>query len=314
LPYQTPLFLYGEWYIADFRRAGYVVLVEGESDCHALWYHSFAALGIPGAGKWLEQRDAPLLVEIPTIFLVVEPDGAGAKRMERIAESAIAPRVKVLRFPAGIKDPSGLYLSNSDGFAAAFKALLDAAEPLPARPQTTQPPAPGQPAPSDWPTLPRAVIELFNARYAVVNEQGKALIYEQVSDPILERNVLVRLTFDNLRKLYQNRLVEVVTPYGTHWQPAAEYWLCHEDRRQYISGVVFDPAGQTRPDCWNLWSGFAVEPPQSDWPLMRNHIREVICSGNDEHFEYLLNWAALMFQRPERQVEVAVVVRGKKGV
>jgi hypothetical protein len=47
---------------------------------------------------------------------------------------------------------------------------------------------------------------------------------------------------------------------------------------------------------------------------MRNHIREVICSGNDEHFEYLLNWAALMFQRPERQGEVAVVVRGTKGV
>jgi hypothetical protein len=310
-PYQTPLFLYGEWYIPNFHHTGYVVLVEGESDCHTFWYHGIPALGIPGAGNWLESRDAPLLADFRTIYLSVEPDRAGEKLLERIAESSIAPRVKVLRFPAGIKDPSGLYLSDRDGFLDAFRALMNAAQPLPAT-QTTKQTAPDHEA--DWSTSPWKVVQLFNARYAVVNEQGKALIYEQVRDPILERNVLVRLTFDNLKKLYQNRIVEIATEKGTHKKPAAEYWLSHEKRRQYISGVVFDPTGKAPPGCWNLWSGFAVEPRQGDWSLMRNHILEVICAGNDEHFEYLLNWAALMFQRPERQGEVAVVVRGGKGV
>jgi hypothetical protein len=184
---------------------------------------------------------------------------------------------------------------------------------LPAK-QPTQSAQQDHTAPSDWPTSPRKVIELFNARYAVVNESGKALIYEQVLDPILGRNVLVRITFDNLRKLYQNRFVEIVTPYAKHWRPAAEYWLSHEDRRQYISGVVFDPTGKAPADCWNLWSGFAVEQRQGDWSLMRNHIFEVICSRNNDHFEYMLNWAALMFQHPETQGEVAVVVRGGKGI
>jgi hypothetical protein len=68
------------------------------------------------------------------------------------------------------------------------------------------------------------------------------------------------------------------------------------------------------PDCWNLWSGFAVEPREGDWSLMHNHIFEVICSRNKEHFEYVLDWTAEMFQHPEKQGEVAKVVRGGKGV
>jgi hypothetical protein len=314
-PYNTPLFLYGEWYIADFRRIGYVVLCEGESDCQTLWYHNVPAVGIPGAGAWLEKRDAPLLAEFPVIYLVAEPDAAGAKLMERIAESAIAPRVKVLRFPQGVKDPSDLHIADPDGFPAAFRTLLDAATPLPQATQATQS-APVQNGllSSDWSTSPKKAIERFNARYAVVNEQGKAMVYERVRDPILDRYLLTRITFADFKKLYQNRFVDIPSENGTHRRPAAEYWLSHEDRRQFISGVVFDPTGKARPDCWNLWSGFAVEPQPGDWSLMREHIRSVICAGNDAHFEYLLNWTALMFQRPEKQGEVAVVVRGRKGV
>jgi hypothetical protein len=43
--------LYGLTRLSDARREGHVVLVEGESDCHTLWYHGIPALGIPGAAK-----------------------------------------------------------------------------------------------------------------------------------------------------------------------------------------------------------------------------------------------------------------------
>jgi hypothetical protein len=187
-PYKTPLFLYGEWYVEDFRRIGYVVLVEGESDCHTLWHHGIPAFGIPGAGNWLEERDAPLLAGFPaTIYLVTEPDKAGEGLRERIAESAIAPRVKALRFPPGVKDPSGLHIADPDGFPTAFKALLDTATPLP-----QAAPVQNGPLSSDWSTSPKKVIERFNARYAVVNEAGKAMVYERVRDPILDRYLLTR--------------------------------------------------------------------------------------------------------------------------
>jgi len=34
------------------RQAGYIVLVEGESDAQTLWYHGLPALGLPGASTW----------------------------------------------------------------------------------------------------------------------------------------------------------------------------------------------------------------------------------------------------------------------
>src|SRR5829696_7963248 len=43
---------YGLRLLEETYRAGYVVLVEGESDCHTLWFHEIPALGIPGASNW----------------------------------------------------------------------------------------------------------------------------------------------------------------------------------------------------------------------------------------------------------------------
>ena len=39
----------------------YVVLVEGESDCHTLWYHDVPAVGIPGASVWNDSMLRPTL-------------------------------------------------------------------------------------------------------------------------------------------------------------------------------------------------------------------------------------------------------------
>jgi hypothetical protein len=159
-----------------------------------------------------------------------------------------------------------------------------------------------------------ALIKEFNSRYAVVNENGLAVVYEQMIDPIRDRKVLVRIKFPDLKKFYQNRLITVPRADGASvTKSAADWWLNHEHRRQYLGGVLFDPAGNAPENCWNLWSGFSVEPTRGDWSLMQAHIRKVICGANDALAEYLLNWIARMFQQPNRPGEVAVVIRGRKG-
>jgi hypothetical protein len=45
-------FPYGLGLLGEARKAGYVVLVEEESDCHTLWYCETPALGTPGASNW----------------------------------------------------------------------------------------------------------------------------------------------------------------------------------------------------------------------------------------------------------------------
>ena len=40
------LILYGDWRLPEIRKAGWAVLVEGESDTQTLWYLDFPALGV----------------------------------------------------------------------------------------------------------------------------------------------------------------------------------------------------------------------------------------------------------------------------
>jgi hypothetical protein len=56
--------LYGLERLSQAREAGHLILVEGESDAQTLWLHGFPGLGLPGAGLWDEQRDAPVLLEL----------------------------------------------------------------------------------------------------------------------------------------------------------------------------------------------------------------------------------------------------------
>jgi hypothetical protein len=121
--------LYGLYRLAAVRRAGRVVLVEGESDCHTLRLHDFPALGLPGAGNWNEDRDAPLLADLTEIFIVIEPDKGGEAVMKWLRASSIAPRARLIRIE-GAKDVSALYLADPDGFAAVFQRALDDAEPF----------------------------------------------------------------------------------------------------------------------------------------------------------------------------------------
>ena len=46
---------------------------------------------------------------------------------------------------------------------------------------------------------------------------------------------------------------------------------------------------------------------------MRNHIRDVICSGNEEHFQYLIKWMAYGVQYPDRPIGVSIALRGEEG-
>jgi hypothetical protein len=121
--------LYGLSRLVDARKVGFAVLVEGESDCHTLWLHGFSAIGLPGNTNWNELRDAPLLAEIPTIYVAIEPDKGGETVMKWLRNSSIAPRAKLVRMKSA-KDASALYLADPDGFAAAFQRELDDAEPF----------------------------------------------------------------------------------------------------------------------------------------------------------------------------------------
>ena len=155
----------------------------------------------------------------------------------------------------------------------------------------------------------------FNERYMVVNEAGKALVYEKAHDPLLNRSFYARISFEDFKRLYSNRKIQITTKDGKIiFKPAAEIWLNSPGRRQHIGGVTFDPSGRrVRDDLLNLWRGFAITSKPGTWKRLRDHILDVICAGNREHYDFLYGWMARLMQRPAEQGEVAVVMRGGEG-
>ena len=118
---------YGLWKLAEAREKGYVVLVEGESDCHTLWHHGEPALGIPGVDTWRNEWSRHV-EDIPTVCLVVEPDFAGAALRDKVGGSSLGDRLKLIDL-GDQKDPSGLHLADAEGFRTAWKAFLASAVP-----------------------------------------------------------------------------------------------------------------------------------------------------------------------------------------
>lgn len=120
--------LYGLWALDRAKSAGYVVLVEGESDCHTLWYHDIPAIGVPGANNWKEDRDAQHLDGIPLVYVVVEPDKGGEAVQQWLGRSKIHDRARLVSL-GEFKDPSELYLADPENFKANWRAAIQAAVP-----------------------------------------------------------------------------------------------------------------------------------------------------------------------------------------
>jgi hypothetical protein len=120
---------YGQNRLASARERGYVAAVEGESDAQTLWQYGEPALGIPGAGCWNEDRDAPLLDGIPIVYVVREPDAGGDSMVNNFVASAVRDSVRVVTL-APFKDPSEMHLDDPARFAERWEAAKCGAVPL----------------------------------------------------------------------------------------------------------------------------------------------------------------------------------------
>lgn len=125
---------YGLDRLRDARQAGYLVLVEGETDSWTLWYHGFPALGIPGAGM-ARLLEAEHLEGIPRLYVVQESDAGGRSFVRGVARQLVElgwnGEGHVVSMPEGAKDPNELHKRAPDDFKRSFAEMLEKAVPLP---------------------------------------------------------------------------------------------------------------------------------------------------------------------------------------
>ena len=125
------LILYGEWRLAEMRKTGYAILVEGESDTQTLWHLGIAALGVPGASNFKESMAGKL--DGLKVYIHVEPDRGGSTFFEKVCrilhEAQFSGEVysfSCKQFEA--KDPSEVYLKDREGAADKIKQALKEAK------------------------------------------------------------------------------------------------------------------------------------------------------------------------------------------
>lgn len=114
---------YGVDRLAVARELGYLVLVEGESDCWTLWHAEIPALGVPGAD--LTKVVTPQLLDgIAKVYAIREPDKGGHIFIAGLTKQLGADRFVEVRLD-GAKDPSEMFVQDPATFKQRFAAALE---------------------------------------------------------------------------------------------------------------------------------------------------------------------------------------------
>lgn len=148
----------------------------------------------------------------------------------------------------------------------------------------------------------------MNDKYAVVQVGGRARILQE---PKNDDKPVTLMTERDLSLLLANRRVVWNDGKRDHSMPLMKWWLQHPKRRTFFD-LVFVPARKVADTAYNLWRGFAYEAIPGDCELFLDHIRENICRGNEECYEYLIKWMAHAVQFPYEPGHVAIVLRSKQ--
>lgn len=92
-------------------------------------------------------------------------------------------------------------------------------------------------------------------------------------------------------------------------------WMKDPQCRTY-NGVDFIPDVNKCPsDVFNLFTGFprSITDHDVDTSIIHEHLRDVICGGDEALYQYMLNYEAHMVQKPDELPLVAVVMKGEQG-
>jgi hypothetical protein len=154
-----------------------------------------------------------------------------------------------------------------------------------------------------WEPEDEQALTEMNAKYAVINWNGKARIITEIANPDD-----TSLGFELSSHLDFKLLLH------TQWHndsKLATWWL-NQKRRREFKGVVFAPGRQV-PGYYNMWRGFAYEPRPGDCSLWLQMVEIIICRGNKQHTHYVLSWCADLVQNPTARPGVVLVLKGIQG-
>tara|TARA_R110000737_G_scaffold157324_1_gene185846 strand:+ start:12346 stop:14607 length:2262 start_codon:yes stop_codon:yes gene_type:complete len=93
-----------------------------------------------------------------------------------------------------------------------------------------------------------------------------------------------------------------------------DIWINNIDRRD-ISDIVFDPSGKEYESKYNIWKGYKYQKTgeyekENIKPFVQ-HIKNIICNGDEALAEYVIKWFAQIIQTPQKKTKVGLVWRSE---
>jgi len=149
----------------------------------------------------------------------------------------------------------------------------------------------------------------LNKKHAVVKTPSTCILTE-IKNPIDGQPF--HLESPQSFKIYHQN--DRIICFDNRERSKADVWLIHPNRRQYESGISFDPTTtEHKGNSYNLWRGFKRKPMKGDSSKFWKHVEENICDNDKELYMYVRKWSAYVFQHPDL-VHTAIILCGSQGV
>ena len=95
-------------------------------------------------------------------------------------------------------------------------------------------------------------------------------------------------------------------------------WMSWMGRRE-VRAIGFDPTDKENKDIFNIWNGYDITEEIADKfdedeakPIL-DHILDCWCNGDEESFEYVMDYLAHIIQKPWKKSGVVLATRSKQG-
>lgn len=120
------------------------------------------------------------------------------------------------------------------------------------------------------------------------------------------------LAMQSFRDIAAPIKAQIPTRGGFTERPMSDIWMASVHRREY-HGVGIYPSNDEPQGMLNMWNGWAVTPKEGSCVRYLDHLKTIVCCGNDTLYEWVLDWMADAVQDARNVKGCCVVLKGIEG-
>lgn len=153
----------------------------------------------------------------------------------------------------------------------------------------------------------------MQAKFGLLNLGGKLCVFDRTSlESRTDQGAAQRLLLSSRSDgaLLIKRALKAAFPLLDDPHVLETFWV--SPQTACYAGVDFNPNGVSA-NYLNLWVGPTIVPKAGNWPLIKCFFLEVICAGDEGHFQYLLKYIAHALQYPEKKPGIIVILISGQG-